>query len=361
MKIKKYKLSELINGRDELNNKNKKIYNFFLPLFLIIIFFLFIYIYFFEIELNIKGIGVIESNSNISIVKNIIPGKVSSNYMKDGLYVKKGQVLFELDNHLHVLKYENMIKELDENKKFLNYILLSSIDINSLILNYKLELEQLKFKIEINKIEKERIEKEIENSEVIYSIGGISKKEVLNLKKEYLKITLNEKKLISEIEKFKLIKQKEVSNKIKELELELEKIKNIIDNNKIFASIDGELELEKYINIGDYIGNENLGKIIPKDNIYKVKLYINSEDINKIKIGNHVKYFLKDEKGKEYDLIGKVEYISNTPVNINNNIYYYLYCTIENRNSLKLGLNLEFSILYDKKSIFNYILELIKK
>ncbi|WP_064580865.1 HlyD family secretion protein [Streptobacillus moniliformis] len=361
MKIKKYKLSELINGRDELNNKNKKIYNFFLPLFLIIIFFLFIYIYFFEIELNIKGIGVIESNSNISIVKNIIPGKVSSNYMKDGLYVKKGQVLFELDNHLHVLKYENMIKELDENKKFLNYILLSSIDINSLILNYKLELEQLKFKIEINKIEKERIEKEIENSEVIYSIGGISKKEVLNLKKEYLKITLNEKKLISEIEKFKLIKQKEVSNKIKELELELEKIKNIIDNNKIFASIDGELELEKYINIGDYIGSENLGKIIPKDNRYKVKLYINSEDINKIKIGNHVKYFLKDEKGVEYDLIGKIEYISNTPVNMNNNIYYYLYSTIENEKSFKLGLNVEFSILYDKKSIFNYILELIKK
>ncbi|WP_064610013.1 HlyD family efflux transporter periplasmic adaptor subunit [Streptobacillus moniliformis] len=361
MKIKKYKLSELINGRDELNNKNKKIYKFFLPLFLIIIFFLFIYIYFFEIELNIKGIGVIESNSNISIVKNIIPGKVSSNYMKDGLNVKKGQVLFELDNHLHVLKYENMIKELDENKKFLNYILLSSIDINSLILNYKLELEQLKFKIEINKIEKERIEKEIENSEVIYSIGGISKKEVLNLKKEYLKITLNEKKLISEIEKFKLIKQKEVSNKIKELELELEKIKNIIDNNKIFASIDGELELEKYINIGDYIGNENLGKIIPKDNRYKVKLYINSEDINKIKIGNHVKYFLKDEKGVEYDLIGKIEYISNTLVNMNNNIYYYLYSTIENEKSFKLGLNVEFSILYDKKSIFNYILELIKK
>ncbi|WP_064580440.1 HlyD family efflux transporter periplasmic adaptor subunit [Streptobacillus moniliformis] len=361
MKIKKYKLSELINGRDELNNKNKKIYKFFLPLFLIIIFFLFIYIYFFEIELNIKGIGVIESNSNISIVKNIIPGKVSSNYMKDGLNVKKGQVLFELDNHLHVLKYENMIKELDENKKFLDYILLGKSDVNALILKYKLELEQLKFKIEINKIEKERIEKEIENSEVIYSIEGISKKEVLNLKKEYLKITLNEKKLISEIEKFKLIKQKEVSNKIKELELELEKMKNIIDNNKIFASIDGELELEKYINVGDYIGSENLGKIIPKDNRYKVKLYINSEDINKIKIGDQVKYFLKDEKGVEYDLIGKIEYISNTLVNMNNNIYYYLYSTIENEKSFKLGLNVEFSILYDKKSIFNYILELIKK
>ncbi len=314
MKIKKYKLSELINGRDELNNKNKKIYNFFLPLFLIIIFFLFIYIYFFEIELNIKGIGVIESNSNISIVKNIIPGKVSSNYMKDGLYVKKGQVLFELDNNLHVLRYENVIKEIDENKKFLDYILLGKSDVNALILKYKLELEQLKFKIEINKIEREKIEKEIENSEEIYSIGGISKKEVLNLKKEYLKIILNEKKLFTEIAEFKFLKQKEVSNKIKELELELEKMKNIIDNNKIFASIDGELELEKYIDVGDYIGSENLGKIIPKDNRYKVKLYINSEDINKIKIGDQVKYFLKDEKGKEYDLIGKVEYISNTPV-----------------------------------------------
>ena len=157
-----------------------------------------------------------------------------------------------------------------------------------------------------------------------------------------------------------------LNNEIKELEMKIKSMNDSIKGTKVVASISGYLEVMTPINNGDTVASDiNVAKIIPSENDYKINIYVEEKDITKIKKGNNINYHLNfpDEK-KNISLKGKIELISRDSITREDgNKYYLVVGNIDAKNvntlNLKKGMTLESSIIYTKKRIIDYILEIL--
>ena len=148
--------------------------------------------------------------------------------------------------------------------------------------------------------------------------------------------------------------------------MKIKSMNDSIKGTKVVASISGYLEVMTPINNGDTLASDiNVAKIIPSENDYKINIYVEEKDITKIKKGNNINYHLNfpDEK-KNISLKGKIELISRDSITREDgNKYYLAVGNIDAKNvntlNLKKGMTLESSIIYTKKRIMDYILEIL--
>ena len=197
-------------------------------------------------------------------------------------------------------------------------------------------------------------------------MGGLSRFDYEKSQNQLSILKERKKKLEIEYQISKNSEKITLNNEIKELEMKIKSMNDSIKGTKVVASISGYLEVMTPINNGDTLASDiNVAKIIPSENDYKINIYVEEKDITKIKKGNNINYHLNfpDEK-KNISLKGKIELISRDSImREDGNKYYLVVGNIDAKNvktlNLKKGMTLESSIIYTKKRIMDYILEIL--
>lgn len=165
-----------------------------------------------------------------------------------------------------------------------------------------------------------------------------------------------------------LIKKKEIE--MQDINVNLKGLKSSRKQCIIKAPINGVLQVKKELTIGDnVVGGEDIATIIPKkQNEFKIKIYVENEDISNIKVGDTVKYHFKALPFKEYgELKGKISNIaSDASFDENSGLSYFVEGSLENNpvygykgdmKKVKVGMTADVHIVTKRKKILHYILE----
>ncbi len=366
MKIKIYKYDEIETVKELSNQKVNSFYVVLVYFMLIIIISSLIWSYFGKIDLKIKGTGTLETKMDNSIVVNVMTGKVKNSNISQGKKVNKGEVLYEIENNSLSIEKNYLEKSLSEKKNLYNAISGGKYNKDTSVSNFLSKKQAHQSEVESLNIEIGEQEKIVYTNSELYKIGGLSRFEYEKSQNQLSILKEKKKKLQIEYQIAKNSEKITLDNEIKELEMKIKSMNDNIKNTKVVASITGYLEIITPINNGDTVASDvNIAKIVPSENDYKTNIYVEEKDITKIKKGNSINYHLNfpDEK-KNMSLKGKIELISKDAViKEDGNKYYLIIGNIETKNvntlNLKKGMTLESNIIYTKKRIIDYILEIL--
>ena len=328
-----------------------------------------------KVDEVVKVQGIVKTETNISTIKNIVSGKIVKINYHPGKKVCKGELLFKIDD-------ENLLSELKTQTEYLNFYeneLSVFNDLFSLI--SKKSFERKKFSKEvllkydtylstINKMQKEiDISKNTYNDELSKPENLTTKNSIRDKKStyEYLSLGLEEYKLKYQNEITEQIKSYEklcldLNNKIKNLELEIEK-------TNVLSPVDGYVQEIQNYNEGDFIfSSQDVVKIIPSENnFFKAQLYLRTSDVGKITEGLQVKLRFPAYPFYEYrGLTGKIENLDFDTTNLNSGSFYKLNCDFDknflvDKNGkhydLRSGLDIDARIIVDRKTIIKLLLK----
>ena len=154
-----------------------------------------------------------------------------------------------------------------------------------------------------------------------------------------------------------------------EYEATLSALKVRISECAVTAQTNGYLNLTADKVEGDYVGaGETLGSIVPKEEgSYKAVIYVENQDIGRIRKNQTVKYEIPAYPSSEYGIIkGEIQKISkDLKVNQENgNGYYELEASISYEGGSRevefiQGMALEVKLVTEQKSVMRYLLEKI--
>lgn len=378
MKNNLQNLNDITDSREFLATKSSSGIITFIYLLLIILLSTITWSYYSEIDDYVKANGIVRPNERVSTIQNAIAGKVTNLYFEEGKKVKAGDILYTIDYTEIALEKENISKELDKSTQDydnLNNLRKSIIDGQNYISSHDLYfysrlMEHISY---IKQLEKNISEKEdnYNMTEKLYNADASPEKDVKNAKYQ-----LDAAKL--ELEKNKLDFLSQTENEIKKIEQNINKLKKQlkqidtkINYAIVKAPIDGIINVNTEVNLGDYIAAQtNILTIVPENNSqYKIYIYINNKDIAHIKEGQTIKYNFMALPYREYgDLTGTITTISTDVKNIQNGSYYVVEAISENRHlysykgnkaKLKVGMNCEARVIIGSKTVMNYLLEKI--
>ena len=327
---------------------------------------------------------------------NILKDVIEKNQSKLPVDVE-GSIKNELDSYLKqkdLLNNENKNKIADFNFRLqgLNHVK------DEVINNLEFEIEAIKNQNNILKIEKEGLLKQNKiikdeniNQETEANMNKVNQldseiegnlKSIL-IKQEQIKNRTQEialeKKVINEnirtqesniqdsVESLRTSKVSDISKEIDEKKKQLSLLQQDINNMNlsyektvIIAPKDGVIEMPNRIKVGDTIEQDKeVLSISPDENTNRVLLYINSEEINKIKSGDKIKYTF--EVGTTETYYGNVVQIYHDPIISKNKdtTFFVVEGTIENKGKKKLrsGSTGKAAIVVDQRNILSLILE----
>lgn len=209
-----------------------------------------------------------------------------------------------------------------------------------------------------------------------------TQKNALMEKKEMIgkEIAQGEKYKEITLEKFKTDKIVEINglilNKekvVKSLEDNLQTINLQIEERTVKSPIDGIVNVSTELNIGDLVQpGMDIVTIVPRtESKYKVVLSVLNRDINRLSIGDEVKYHFLALPYKEYgELKGTITKIStDSTIDPSSGLSFYkVEATIKNEplysykgkiGEIKVGMLTEAYVISDSKKILHFILEKI--
>ncbi|WP_426952297.1 HlyD family efflux transporter periplasmic adaptor subunit [Bacillus mycoides] len=309
----------------------------------------------------------------------------------------EGSIKNELDSYLKqktLLNNENKNKIADFTHRLQGLNNVKDEGVN----NLEFEIESIKNQNNILKIEKEGLLKQNKiikneniNQETEANMNKVNQldsqiqgnqKSIL-IKQEQIKNRAQEieleKKVINEniraqesniqdsIESLKTSKVSDIAKEIDEKQQQLSLLQQDINNSNlnyeqtvITAPKDGVIEMPNRIKVGDTIEQDKeVLSISPDENTNRVLLYISAEEINKIKMGDKIKYTF--EVGTTETYYGSVVQIYHDPVISKNKdtTFFVVEGTIENTGKKKLrsGSTGKAAIVVDQKNVLSLILE----
>ena len=366
MKIKVYKYDEIETVKELSNKKINSFYVILVYFILTIIISFLIWSYFGKIDLKIKGTGTLETKVDSSVVVNVMTGKVKNNNISQGKKVNKGDLLYEIENNSLSIEKNYLEKSLAEKKNLYNAISSGKYNKDTSVSNYLSKRQAHQSELDSLNIEIGEQERIVYTNSELYKVGGLSRFDYEKSQNQLSILKERKKKLEIEYQISKNSEKITLNNEIKELEMKIKSMNDSIKGTKVVASISGYLEVMTPINNGDTVASDiNIAKIIPSENDYKINIYVEEKDITKIKKGNNINYHLNfPDENKNISLKGKIELISRDSImREDGNKYYLVVGNIDAKNvntlNLKKGMTLESSIIYTKKRIIDYILEIL--
>lgn len=261
------------------------------------------------------------------------------------LYKKNISQLTELDD---ILEATNIEKTIDNES-----ILSSNNEYYSFISQYKSYRNELESK-----------QKYYERQVVLYP-SVLSKQEIENIENDYIQTKLNfinwiEEKKIETVEK-----KMDYSQKLNNIEIEIQQTQLKIDNSSIKAKKSGYVNVINKISVGDYVSSDTLLlSIIPVDTELKAIVNVSNSNISKIKIGQNVLLQINDLPYTKYGKIeGKIILIPSDVI-ISENPYYPVEVLLDKnyvkhkseKVYLKIGTKVSTKIIVDSNTIFQKIL-----
>jgi len=361
-------------SKKHIAEKNKQI-NFiigFIYFVFSLIFTLILWAYFFEIDVVLKAKGIVRPNKNISNIINVNGGKITAINYENGKIVKKGEILYEIDSFSYESEKEKTREEFEKTSRDLGGIqaILGTIKGNSNSFTSQNEYynEYLNYTLTVKRLQMDVSQKEKTYSDSL-SLGTSF---VSKSKLKELKDTLEISKL--DLEKYKVEFMTNKQGLERELKTKYDTLKQTLDTanknialSKVIAPIDGIIQVEKRVNLGDFINpNDILIKIVPKDFKTKVDIYLENKDINEIKEGQEVKYRIESLPYKEWGMAKGEVYGVSKDSSVENGGKYLVEASLssnslKNRDGkekeIKIGTLTDVRIVTRKKKVLWYILE----
>lgn len=227
-------------------------------------------------------------------------GIISEIYFDEGEYIKKGDLLASLDGaeeELGVIE-----KKLAVDYAEINYERVS-IEYKDALSNYSLKAEEVDNK-KLN----------LERNEALFKIGGISIKELEDMKLEFSRLKNEEKILYNQYQRLSVegVLRKKAILDIKKAENELRRAEFESEKNRMYSPIDGkilELFKEPYslINKGEALASVS-------DKFSYVTANIDERDHEKLKIGQRalVIYQNRELGGRVYEIAPAIDRTNGT-------------------------------------------------
>ncbi|TLP39216.1 HlyD family type I secretion periplasmic adaptor subunit [Arcobacter arenosus] len=357
------------------------------------------------LAINVTALGKVSAGLNKKKIQSIESGIIKKIYVNDGDYVKKGQILIELDDtqskselDTQLFQYQTLLalksrllaqqnnkksitfdegiedkKLIDEQIDLFNSTI-ESIKKNKQILNkqisqLKKRIEAINFKLKSNTYIKSSIDEEIAELEKLYAKKLINKVDLRKFKREASQLSaeiinnekekteLNEKinelstkivLLLNDFKKDTLEELTSATSKINTVKLKIDSLRNKLNKTKIYAPANGYI-----VGVSDYTQDSiikagtDIMEIVPKDTDLIIEGAIKSTDIDKVKIGLEANIvFSAYNTQKSHKIHAIVTYISaDTLYDEQNQEFYY---------EIKLKLSKE-----GKEEIKNYNFNLI--
>lgn len=341
-----------------------------------------------KVDIVITASGSIQPKGNVGHIKPAGSGIIRAINAEDGMYVKKGDVLFELDSEALDIDIEGLDnkKKLDEERiKFYNTLISEKkTDIEPKSYDEALQSEIQAFidsrdsiNSNINKLKKDK-----QANELSKQIAQLQADEYRNEGKERLaqaqelaiqQYDLEIEQLDIQIKDQKIqfnaqIRSKivEVEKELTEIELQLEKYDYSKGVQIITAPYNGYISSMQALNCGDPVSAaQDLAVIVPADAENEMICYVKNMDIADIKEGTKAEIKLEAYPYNKYGTVkGKVNYISPTSFSSEQmGSVYLVKIRIEDANEIDIhpGLNGAVEMKIGMRSVMDYFLEPIVK
>ena len=335
--------------------------------------FLFISLFCFKINNVIKVQGIVRPANNTSEINNVIAGKITSICYEKNQSVKKGDLLYTIDDSQYkasVAMYREDINNLE--KELLCTKAMLAVMYNEMP-NTVSEDIYINSKIQSFLENKSLLENQINLYKQQYDFQKSlpaslqNKKTLKECQLQYSLYTQQLEKFLVENKTMALEAEKNLTVKINNLKKELEQLEANNAYLEIKAPVSGIIQEESSLNVGDYIfANQHVLKIIPNDNKdFKIEMYVPTKDIGEISEGMNVNYRLSafpffEYKGAE----GKIQSIDPDIRQTNNSLLYCVYSDInktsfQNKNGksypLRSGIEVDARIILEKVTLASYI------
>lgn len=367
------------------NNKRTSIEIWVFILF-ILLFLFFLWSFFFKIDQTVRSNGVIISSARNQIIQVADGGVLVKLLVKEGSYVKKGQLLATLERERASALYEESLSRLlslkiqlkrhrseitgvhlEYGDEFEGYDDLINSQ-NKLYLQKKKSLDD-----EINYLEDLLFiaKKELDMNKNLLASGDISQLEMMRSKRQLIDIR---GKIINANNKYfddAYNSSAEIESKIEIERHKLYEREDILNHTNVLSPIEGVVNYISVTTIGGVLRpGDELMQLSPTNDDIFIEAKINPMDIGNLKNGQRVNIKLNAFDFVIYgNLLGNLKYIGSDTLteNINGTLesYYNVHVVIdkEHKNSLskfsniklKPGMGATIDVITGERSVFSYI------
>ena len=257
-----------------------------------------------------------------NVVSNLafkINGKVSKVYVNEGDYVKKGQILAELDiesiNYQIKQAYDAYNSAKSNYEQILSNYNIQKVQIDSDLNKAIISINQAKANVELTKTVLYQTKKDFERYTILYNNGAISASNYENIKVQYQNSLTNYYNALYSLEqanenynvlKLKKDRLKAIENQVKSAYYNMNNLYNAyqlaltyLNDSKLVSPIDGVV-LKKNIEVGNVVSPSFVAYIIGDEKSKIIQANISDTDSKKISINtlafayfNNRKYTVK--------------------------------------------------------------------
>lgn len=345
-----------------------------------------------EIDVVITSSGSIQPVGNISSLNSYTSGTIKSINVEEGAYVKKGDILVELDTQSIDIDVEslNSQKEILEAQKVIYMLIkngedVSNVDITSYSENlqpyimtiidndraYRNNLSVLESTKENAGLTRDiaQIKRDDYNVDSNVSMAEFNAQELVlkQAENEFIQAELNVLKAQTSYSEQINSNISDINSKLKQTESELEKYQLSLEYQKITAPVNGYINSIAVNNIGETVTSaQQIATIVPADTPVEMVCYVKNMDIADIQVDMDAEIKLEAYPYNKYGTVkGTVKYISPSSFNSEQmGSVYLIKIDIEDYNeniNVISGLSGIVEIKTDKRTVMEYFLDPIIK
>lgn len=345
-----------------------------------------------EIDVVITSSGSIQPVGNISSLNSYTSGTIKSINVEEGAYVKKGDILVELDTQSIDIDVEslNSQKEILEAQKAVYTLIkngedISNFDITSYSENlqpyimtiidndkaYRNNLSVLESTKENAGLTRDiaQIKRDDYNVDSNVSMAEFNAQELVlkQAENEFIQAELNVLKAQTSYSEQINSNISDINSKLKQAESELEKYQLSLEYQKITAPVNGYINSIAVNNIGETVTSaQQIATIVPADTPVEMVCYVKNMDIADIQVDMDAEIKLEAYPYNKYGTVkGTVKYISPSSFNSEQlGSVYLVKLNIDNSNpdiNIMSGLSGSVEIKTDKRTVMEYFLDPIMK
>lgn len=345
-----------------------------------------------EIDVVITSGGSIQPVGNISSLNSYTSGTIKSINVEEGAYVKKGDILVELDTQSIDIDVEslNSQREILEAQKVIYTLIkngedVSNVDITTYSENlqpyimtiidndkaYRNNLSVLESAKENAGLTRDiaQIKRDDYNVDSNISMAEFNAQELVlkQAENEFIQAELNVLKAQTSYSEQINSSISDINSKLKQAESELEKYQLSLEYQKITAPVNGYINSIAVNNIGETVTSaQQIATIVPADAPVEMVCYVKNMDIADIQVNMNAEIKLEAYPYNKYGTVkGTVKYISPSSFNSEQLGSVYLVkldiTDVPEGINIVSGLSGSVEIKTDKRTVMDYFLDPIIK
>ena len=345
-----------------------------------------------KIDVVVTSNGSIQPVGNISSLNSYTSGTIKSINVEEGAYVKKGDILVELDTQSIEIDVEslNSQREILEAQKVIYTLIkngedVSNVDITTYSENlqpyimtiidndkaYRHNLSVLESAKENAGLTRDiaQIKRDDYNVDSNISMAEFNAQELVlkQAENEFIQAELNVLKAQTSYSEQINSSISDINSKLKQAESELEKYQLSLEYQKITAPVNGYINSIAVNNIGETVTSaQQIATIVPADTPVEMVCYVKNMDIADIQVNMNAEIKLEAYPYNKYGTVkGTVKYISPSSFNSEQLGSVYLVkldiTDVPEGINIVSGLSGSVEIKTDKRTVMDYFLDPIIK